>query len=194
MKTRFIGFVILILLTVQTGFGQEVFRIDNSKSVMKITGTSNVHDWEMSASGMSVTMALVKESSQLKNISAVEFTLPSKNIQSHNSIMDKKTWDAIKADKYSSIKFNLANVSGLSISGNQIKGTASGTLTIAGKSNIVSIPFTGEINSSQEIKIAGSREIRLKDFNVDPPTAMMGTLKTGETVTIEFDLQFVSTT
>jgi len=161
---------------------------------MKITGTSNVHDWEMSASGMSVTMALVKESSQLKNISAVEFTLPSKNIQSHNSIMDKKTWDAIKADKYSSIKFNLANVSGLSISGNQIKGTASGTLTIAGKSNIVSIPFTGEINSSQEIKIAGSREIRLKDFNVDPPTAMMGTLKTGETVTIEFDLQFVSTT
>lgn len=192
MKTRTIVLGILILWTVQSGFGQEVFRIDNSKSTLTITGTSNVHDWEMSASGMSVTMALEKEASQLKNISAVEFSLPAKNIQSHNSIMDKKTWDAIKADKYNSIKFNLANVSGLSFTGNQLRGTASGTLTIAGKSNSVSIPFTGEVNSNNIIKIAGSREIRLQDFNVDPPTAMMGTLKTGETVTIEFNLEFVS--
>ncbi len=192
MKTRYIFIAAGFFLAMQLVQAQSSFKVDNSNSSITITGTSNVHDWEMKAAGMTVSMVLDSEGENVKNISEVEFSMPAKNLSSHNSIMDKKTWEAIQADKYKTIKFSLSGVNGLTVDRDQIKGIAQGTLSIAGKSNTVTIPFSGSIKGGTNISIEGSKEIKLQDFDVEPPTAMMGTLKTGETVNIIFNLQFKS--
>lgn len=192
MKTKFIFIALFSLLTIYSVSAQNNYRVDNEKSSLTVTGTSNVHDWEMSASGINASIVIEKEGENVKNISSVIFSLPAKNLASHNSIMDKKTWEAIKADKYNTIRFNLSKFTDLKISGDHIEGTATGQLTIAGETNMVTIPFTGSITNDNRIQIEGLKEIKLTEFNVAPPTAMMGTLKTGETVNIVFNLQFIS--
>jgi hypothetical protein len=39
-----------------------------------------------------------------------------------------------------------------------------------------------------DVQIIGSRKLNMKDFNMVPPTAMMGTIKVGEEVTVNFNL------
>jgi hypothetical protein len=42
--------------------------------------------------------------------------------------------------------------------------------------------------SGNRIQIKGSKKVKMTDFNISPPTAMLGTLKTGDEVTISFTL------
>lgn len=192
MKIRHI-LILLLIFTSQPGKTQDQYALDNTKSSIKITGTSNVHDWEMQASGISANMTLDQDVQNLNKITALYISLPAQNIKSHNSIMDKKTWEAIKTDTYKTIEFKLGSIINLNKSGPKISGIAKGTLTIAGKSNNYAIPFSGNTLDNDQIIFSGSKEIRLPDFNITPPTAMMGTLKTGETINIIFNLQFNAT-
>jgi hypothetical protein len=49
---------------------------------------------------------------------------------------------------------------------------------------------TSRINPDNSITIKGSRKISMQQFNVDPPTFMMGAVKTGNDVTISFDITY----
>jgi hypothetical protein len=42
--------------------------------------------------------------------------------------------------------------------------------------------------SDHDIKFSGSYTLKMTDFKMSPPTAMMGTIKVGNEVTIKFDL------
>lgn len=37
------------------------------------------------------------------------------------------------------------------------------------------------------------KKLNMRDYKMEPPTAMMGTIKVGEEVTIDFDLTITST-
>jgi polyisoprenoid-binding protein YceI len=178
------------LFLFQDVVAQSALKLDNNSSILTITGTSNVHNWEMTATGIDASILVENLNGSLSNISSVDFSVPSKNIKSHNNIMDKKTWEAIKADRYKTIEFNLSDVVNFNINGTIISGNAMGLLTIAGKSNQVSVPFNGKVNGNNEMLIEGKKEIKLIEFDVEPPTAMMGTLKTGDSVNILFSLNF----
>ena len=193
MKTYKEILTLLLLTGMQVLWAQqEKFRLNDRNSEITVEGTSSVHDWEMQATDMNASMQLILDENNVKDITKVTFSMHSEKLKSHNSIMDKKSWDALKSDKHSTIKFNLNSVSNFSVNGRSIRGTASGSLFIAGKSNPVSIPFTGSIKSGNTIMVTGQEKINMKDFNISPPTAMMGTLKTGEEVTVKFNMEFVS--
>lgn len=190
MKSISLFLVLMSLFLFQDVVAQSALKLDNNSSILTITGTSNVHNWEMTATGIDASILVENLNGSLSNISSVDFSVPSKNIKSHNNIMDKKTWEAIKADRYKTIEFNLSDVVNFNINGTIISGNAMGLLTIAGKSNQVSVPFNGKVNGNNEMLIEGKKEIKLIEFDVEPPTAMMGTLKTGDSVNILFSLNF----
>jgi hypothetical protein len=60
---------------------------------------------------------------------------------------------------------------------------------MAGTTKLINVAFEGQISNNRVI-IKGSKDINMNDFKIKPPTAMLGTLKTGETVVISFLLQF----
>ena len=45
-------------------------------------------------------------------------------------------------------------------------------------------------NQEGNIQIAGKHKITLQDYNMEPPTAMFGTIVVGDDVTVNFDLVF----
>lgn len=157
-------------------FGQIELKKENS--TMMITGTSSLHDWEMEVNEFDVTGTI--SDATVKNLNV---TVTAKSMKSGKSIMDGKAYDAVKADDYASIVFSATQ---LAITGKSISGQ--GSLMIGGETRPVELIATIEEMNGAEWRIVGSLPLKMKDFNIEPPTAMFGTLKTGNEVIIKYDI------
>lgn len=170
---------------------QQLYRLDANNSSMKVLGTSSVHDWEMKAGDMNASFLLDAEGENAQPIREVSFLMPAKALESDRRIMNNKTHDALKADRHSQIRFEFHETTSFRGGSDRYSGIVTGDLHIAGKKQRVSIPFRMREGGDGRMLISGSEEIRMPDFGIDPPTAMMGTLKTGPEVTVAFTLEFI---
>jgi polyisoprenoid-binding protein YceI len=108
--------------------------------------------------------------------------------------MDRKAYSALKVTAFPEIKFTSISAIGISPDNNKFRDNLAGNLFIAGKSVPVSIPLTGalsNINGTNKIDVSGEIELKMSDFDITPPTAMLGTLKTGDKVKVLFSFQFL---
>jgi hypothetical protein len=113
---------------------------------------------------------------------------------SDNSLMDKKAYSALKSKIFPEIKFNMISAMEISSDNNKFRDNLRGNLSIAGKSMPILIPFNGtlsNINGINIIEVNGETELKMSDFDISPPSFMMGALKTGDRITISFSLQFL---
>jgi polyisoprenoid-binding protein YceI len=159
------------------------------KYEISIEGTSTLHDWVSEVSKVEASAQLRTDQQQLISISSLEVTIPVKGIvSSKGRIMDGKTYDALKSDQHPNIKFRLQNATVKQLSDNTTQVNASGYLTIAGKTRAVNLSVKGRIHADGTLTFAGSQTINMTDYDVSPPTAMMGTIKTGDKVKIQFSI------
>ncbi|MGM0407026.1 MAG: YceI family protein [Bacteroidota bacterium] len=188
MKRIFL--LILITSSVLSAIAQSKYYLDNSKSSLIIEGTSSVHDWEMEANDLKSDMMVRFNGQKIEEITDASFSSPADQVLSDNSIMNSKTHKALKADDYSIISFNLRSVSGLNVNGSNISGQAIGVVKIAGVSKTIRVSFNGKVNGDRSISIQGTVPLKMTDFKIDPPTAMLGALKTGDNVKINYNFLY----
>ncbi|MGE5420646.1 MAG: YceI family protein [Chloroflexota bacterium] len=167
----------------------QIYELSATGNKAVITGTSSLHDWEMDVTQFRSGIRLNREGTSVKNIENVTFSCKARDIKSENSIMNKKTYEALKADKFPEISFTGTSLTNLVSQGNSIKGTLTGKLTLAGQTHDISLPFTGTVNE-KNVSINSSAEMTFSGFGMAPPTAMLGTLKTGDKVKVAFNLQY----
>ncbi|MDE3145658.1 MAG: YceI family protein, partial [Bacteroidota bacterium] len=63
-----------------------------------------------------------------------------------------------------------------------------GKLTIAGTTNNAEVIASYKLNADKSITVSGNKKISMKDFKMEPPTFMMGTIKTGNDIVLKFNL------
>ena len=179
----------LIFLAAITGaHSQNVFRLLSESSSLQIAGTSSIHDWEMKASNFNSEALLQISPDKSASITEVEFSCPVSGINSGNKIMDNKTYKALKEEKYPFINFLINPQDNVKLYDDN--NTVSGMLTIAGITKEVKFPCDVTFISSNRFKISGELPLKMSDFGVEPPTAMLGALKTGNEVVVKFDFEF----
>lgn len=150
-------------------------KIDQKSSVIKVSGTSSLHDWEMS--GSNATFSGVVSGNAITNVS---FSVPVKNLKSaKGKMMDNKAYDALNASKAPNISFQASSIS-------IGKSTVSGKMTIAGVSKNVSFPVTVTKKGAAYV-IEGTETIKMSDFGMSRP-GFMG-VKTGDVVTVKVSIQ-----
>lgn len=170
----------LMLLGVQSIFAQ-TYTLNNDQSEVTIFGTSNIHDWEIVVEQQKGSITL--EEGVLK---AMEVTIPVESLKSGKSGMDKNTYKALNSDKYGTVSFKLGSPVNLSDSGNgTYKVKATGDLTISGVTKSTDLSFTLK-NTGSNLELTGEKTLDMTTYNVEPPTALMGTIKTGKDVTLKF--------
>ncbi|NJK85918.1 MAG: YceI family protein, partial [Bacteroidales bacterium] len=130
------------------------------------------HDWEMELEKLSCNITVDQDKETL-TIQRVVFTAPVKSLKNESSIMNNKTYDALKAEKYPEIKFSLQSSEGVSIKNGTFSGTAEGELTLAGVKKMVNVPFTGKVLPNKTISVTGSKKLSMTEFNIEPPTAFL---------------------
>jgi polyisoprenoid-binding protein YceI len=183
--------ILLLWLSVcsVTAWPQQTVSFIPGQSTITVQGTSSLHDWEEKAGKFDVAMVLKMKDKEITGIDKVNFTCKSASITGESSIMNNKTKEALQSEKYPDITFKLVSVDKISSQGGIFSGTASGDLSLAGVTKRVTIAFTGS-NANNHITLKGSKSLSMNEYKIKPPTAMLGTLKTGDQVTITFNFLF----
>lgn len=192
MKTILKIFIVAFALTVSTlVHAQHSFRNVTGQSKVIVKGTSTVHDWEMESSDLSVRMGLSASGQDLQ-IKDVSFSSEATSLKSKHDLMNTKAYEALNAKKHPEIRFSQTSVVVESFRNNSFNGKLLGNLEIAGVTKNVEIPFTGTLKSDQQVAVKGILKLKMSDFGIKPPTAMMGTIKTGNEISLEYQVEMKS--
>ena len=161
----------------------QTYTVSNKTSKLEVFGTSTLHDWEIKAETVSGKADLTVDGANV-TINSLYFQLKGETLKSGKSSMDKNTYEALKTDDHPWIKYQLKTAKA---EGGKLSTT--GTLTIAGASKQVQMTVTPTVEGNK-VSFKGKITFKMSDFKIDPPTALMGTIKTGDEVTISFDVQY----
>jgi polyisoprenoid-binding protein YceI len=162
------------------------FEINPQSTVVSIHGTSSVHDWDMKVTKVSSELVV----SASKQISALSVKIPVTSIKSGKQIMDGKTYDAFDAKKNPNIVFQLTEASSVKWSDKESEITITGNLSMAGETRKISFKTLGKITKTGEYQLKGNVPLKMTDYGMKPPTAFFGSMKTGDGITVLFDVTF----
>lgn len=159
---------------------------------ISLTGTSSLHDWEMkAANGTSQASFVLSNSGIITSISKLDFSLAAKSLKSDHKAMDKNTYKALNADKNPNISFVLTSATVTPTQGNTYELRCFGKMTIAGTTKDTELTATAKYSpADKSFKVTGIKKMKMTDYNVKPPTAMLGTIKTGNDISIAYNLEF----
>lgn len=145
------------------------------KSVnVTITGTSPMHDWEMT--GSTATFSGTAAGNVINNVT---LTVSVKSLKAEKGkTMEKKAYNALKADKAPNVTFTATSLK-------MGKSNATGKLTIAGTSKNVSFPVS-IVKKGSSYTIEGTETIKLSEFGMERP-GFLG-IKTGDAVTVKVNV------
>jgi polyisoprenoid-binding protein YceI len=153
---------------------------------MTVQGSSSLHDWESQITKAEWKGVFQVENLALVDVKNVEVKIPVESIKStKGKIMDSKTYDAFNFEKYPFIIYSLT-----SAKINQTAGTidAKGTLSMGGATRPIELQAKYKVLPSGELQLTLSKTLKMTEFKMEPPTAMMGTIKVGDEVTVNFDI------
>lgn len=168
-------------------FAQDL-KLNTTDSKVTVDGTSNVHDWTVEAKAMNGKINAQLESA-LK-INQLTFTVEVEQLKSGKSGMDKNTYKALNSTKFKTIDFKMTRVQKITkISDNNYQLELTGDLTISGKTKSVVINSTVQVQGSKLV-LNGKYKLNMIHYGVEPPKALMGTIKTGEEVTVNFKVMY----
>ena len=182
-----LNLILMGFLSFNLIYSQE-FNLSIQESTLTVLGTSSLHDWHVVAEKQNGKITF----KNLENGDVATCTLEviSESLKSGKSSMDKNTYKALKTDKYKTISFSLVEVKEIVKKGNgKFLVKAVGDLTITAVKKRIPLEFNLE-TSNGKITLAGEKQIKMTDFNVDPPKALLGTITTGNEITIKFITTF----
>lgn len=198
MKTLLITLIISMFSISGSIEAQETTSRVLDKSTIQIEGTSNVHDWTSDVEQINAKISFNAEVLQAENpsspVESLSLTIPVAKIESGKGAMNRKMHGALKEDKHPNITFELSGseLAEGDISDSKFELTVKGKLTVAGVTKDVTIPVTANLADGNTYQFSGNYKINMKDYKVDPPTAMFGAVRAGEMVTVVFDIFVVN--
>lgn len=187
--------IILVCATgfLNIGYSQSTYKVKETKDiVIKLMGTSTLHDWEMDALSSKGEAKFEFESgseTDLVAITSLSFTLLVTNLKSDSDGLNENAYEALKSNEYKYIRYKLTS-STLSPEKNGYLIKSKGNLTIAGVTKEIVMDARAEINTDGTITMKGSYKLKMTDYNVEPPSFFLGAMTTGNDLTIEFNVVY----
>jgi len=176
--------VILMALSYNVLSAQEHYNLIKADQHFVVKGTSSLHDWHMETTDGQGECVLT-QTNGVMNVQKAEVKFKAEGLESGKGGMDKNAYKALKTDDFPWIEFKLSTFEAKQDG----KGIVKGDLTIAGFTKQVTFDVE-TVQGTGIITVSGTTAFKLTDFKVDPPTALFGTIKTGDDVTAEFKLTF----
>jgi polyisoprenoid-binding protein YceI len=188
-------FTLSLMLSFVTGhFSSAQSQTNFSITVVKasVNGTSTLHDWESEITQIDCKGSLQSKGKTPQAIKEVEVKIPVESIKSkEGKIMDHKTYEAFKSDQNPFIIYTFKSAQVRIDPRQAVTIDISGNLTMAGTSRQVSLTAKGKKLPNGNFQLSVSQKLKMTDFGMKPPTAVLGTITVGDEVTVNFDLTLV---
>jgi hypothetical protein len=154
---------------------------------LSVTGTSTFHEWEMKTTKIACNAGFsFYDDGTLARLTALNFILPADGLKGDRTGMDNNAYMALKVTQYPTISFVMSNAT-VSPDGDSIDCT--GALTVSGVTKTITFHASVTVKN-KDVHVKGSKDLNMRDFDIDPPSFLMGTFKTGEEITVSFDMLF----
>lgn len=191
LRTASLALPLLLLPTLGWKAASETLTLQPT-SKLWVEGTSTIRSWSCKSGDVSAVVEATNANAvtQLftgeKAVKAVDVTVTSDKLECGNGIMNDHMKNALKIKDFPTIDFRVGNYD-ITRTSVGISGTLNGTLSLGGVNKPIAVAATGT-NEDGALRVVGSYELKMTDFDLKPPTLMFGRIKVGETVTVKFDL------
>ena len=166
-------------------------------SSLEIHGTSSVNSFDCDAE---VIQEVHNPSTDIQGtgftMPGVSIVIPVRELDCDNRRMNRDLRDALKADLHPEIRFDVIRI--ILVPGNEASAdtelepdpsiTVEGHLSLAGVTRVVNLEVEGDLDESLRLHGWGSLDLKMTDFDVEPPTALFGLVKARNEITIRFHL------
>jgi polyisoprenoid-binding protein YceI len=202
-KPLILAWLILMGVSTHALASERVSYTLSPESKLWFKGTSTLHDFtcQVNTIDLKLTMdsTLVEQATNTETLSAIDMNLsiPVKDIDSGKGSMNKNMYEALDAKDHPVITYTLDRIRAESANvaaGDSLEFAAYGNLTVAGETKEIRMEIDGELTPDKTIRLSGKKALRMTEFNIDPPSFMFGTLKTGDIVIVHFDMIFTPAT
>lgn len=161
---------------------------------MRIEGTSNVRKWDADVERIDMDLRL--DSFDGKSLAdlrpemfkTLRLSIPVEEITSGTPGLAGKIKKHLKKDEHPTIEFALKALD-LVPRDSIVYLAASGLLQVAGKEKLIRLDGTASQDGTGIISFTGHSGVLMTDFGIDPPKAMLGTLRARDPVDIHFTLR-----
>ena len=191
------GFVLMMISVIgfsQIIHSQSIYKINDSKdNNMKLSGTSTLHNWTMNAQTFTSDAQFgltTGNDNQLASLKSLTFSLVVNNLKSGEKGLDKNAYKALKTERYKEIVYKLTSATVLPEKEKKYLIKTHGNLSIAGVTKEVTMDVYCTVNSDESITCTGSDNMKMTDYQVKPPSLFLGTMKTGDAITVDFTLVY----
>lgn len=166
------------------GVAQELRPLPGSEVVLR--GRTTVGAWRCTAGGAVAYLNEGGSSAADDPLAGVVVLLPLSAVDCASRGMESDLRDALKADRHPDILLRSLRVA----SARDGSAAVSATLDVAGVARSVSAPVRWTLDGAR-LRVTGSLSLRMSDFEVDPPRAMLGLVRVRDEVVIEYDVLVV---
>lgn len=178
MKTILTALLLTFAVTSVFAQSQEL-KVDNN-AMFWVDGTSTLHDWTVESNKATGIIKITDNT-----IESVWVQVAASSLESGKSGMDRRMYEALDTRRNNQIRFESTSIR---LNDDNLGGVAVGRLTIAGQTRDHEVPFTIS-NEGGSWKFSGETTLQMTGFSIDPPTAVMGTIRTGDDVTVRFEIR-----
>ena len=148
-----------------------------------VSGPSTVRSWTCTVKGvLKVTPGTGAPAlpGMASGVQTATVTVPVKDFKCPNDEMTQHLMETMKPEQHAEITFRMERYV---VNGGQAEAT--GAVTINGVTAPLNLPLTIDASGGR-LQVAGNTRLDMTKFRVDPPVVMMGMLKVGPQIRIEF--------
>ena len=181
--------IVFLFLISQVTFSQDLM-LNNAESSLTVSGTSNLHDWNIKGQMFKGEGSFIFDNEHLKMISELTFEVVVAQLKADKDGMNKTIQKALKAAQQPTITYKFEKLILLTeVDLYTYTAETSGFLTIAGLTKPINLLFNISV-LNHKIRFKGTKNLKMSDFNIDPPKAMLGMLKSGNEILVKFDVVY----
>lgn len=187
--------LIALLLTAGSLMAQDLTLNLQPNSELSIEGSSNVRDWGAEAETVEAQFTLQGieelnlETLNPDQFTSLEVTVPVKGLDSGSRGLTNNIHKYLKEKDYPNITFTLSEVTNIEYMDGSAQITATGVVNAAGQDHEVTMTVEAQQEGNTLI-ISGSQDLLMTSFDIDPPTALLGTVRAHDEFTVLFNVRF----
>lgn len=175
---------VAVCISASISLQAQTLKLVPAKSNIVISGTSTLHAWDMK-----IAQVNGEGTSSASKLTTFVVRIPVKSMKSaEGSIMDGKAYDAFDAKKNPMITFTLTEPAAVKVTDKDVEATLVGNLTMAGTTKKISVKTTGKVVAGG-FQMKGAVALKMSEYGMKAPTAVFGTIKTGDGITVKFDVE-----